>query len=125
MGHTRKNAGRYSVTVIDYIYRLQGSQQELFRVIHSFLSDYPLTSSIKYGIPFYSGTKIVCYANAQKPAGLEIVFWRAPEMKESSPHLALKKRKSMAGIQYASLDDVNFEILDTLLLEALRCDISK
>ncbi|PCJ65023.1 MAG: hypothetical protein COA58_12190 [Bacteroidetes bacterium] len=111
------------MTVIDFIYNQKGSQHDLFLMLHNFISEYEsVRADIKYKIPFYSITKPVCYVSPQKKGGVELVFWNALKMKNSLPFLDPKKRKWFAGITYKSVEDIDFEVLDGLLQEAIACD---
>ncbi len=111
------------MNVIDYIYNQKGSQHELFLMLHNFISEYEdIQSIIKYGIPFYSKKKVVCYLNPLKPIGVELVFWNALKMKNSLPLLDMKKRKWFAGISYHTIKDIDFEVLDKIITEAINCD---
>ena len=111
------------MNVIDYIYQQKGSQHELFLMLHNFISEYEdLEANMKYGIPFYSKKKVVCYLNPVKPIGVELVFWNALKMKDSLPFLDMKKRKWFAGITYLNLEEVDFELLDKMMMEAISCD---
>jgi hypothetical protein len=111
------------VTVIDFIYNQKASQHELFLQLHSFIIEYEgLRADIKYKIPFYSKSKPICYINPLKSGGVEVVFWNALKMTESLPLLDLKKRKWMAGIAYENIEDVNFEVFDSIMKEGIACD---
>jgi len=114
------------LTVIDFIYKQEGAQQELFLQLHSFISDYPeLRADIKYKIPFYSKNKVICYLNPQKSGGVEIVFWNALKMKKGLSVLDMKKRKWFAGITFTNIESVDFELLDLLMREAIEQDPGK
>ena len=111
------------MNTLDYIYGLEGEQHQLFLALHSFITSYEgVNSSIKYGIPFYSKSKILCYINPQKPTGAELVFWEAKKMHYSLALLDFKKRKSMAGITVLDVSAINYEVLDALIQEALQID---
>lgn len=111
------------MTVIDFIYNQKDSQHELFLQLHSFIMEYEgMRADIKYKIPFYSIAKPICYISPLKRGGVEVVFWNALKMKNSLPLLDLKKRKWMAGITYNSIDEVDFELLDSIIQEAILHD---
>ncbi|MBT8327234.1 MAG: DUF1801 domain-containing protein [Bacteroidia bacterium] len=110
-------------SVIDYIYNQKGSQHELFLMLHNFISEYSeIEASLKYKIPFYAKEKVICYLNPVKPIGVELVFWNALKMKDSLPLLDMKKRKWFAGITYRNLEDIDFDVLDKMIKEAIKCD---
>lgn len=109
--------------IIDFIERRPIEFQPFYQQLHAFLSEYEgIKSTIKYGIPFYSKNKLICYTNPQKPSGVEIVFWKAHPMQKSLPLLDKKKRKSMAGITINSLTEENLIVLDGIIREALEID---
>ena len=112
------------MTVIDFLYRQEGHQRQLFLQLHSFIMGYGhgIQSSIKYKIPFYSLTKSMCYISPQKKGGVEVVFWNAVKMTKSLPLLDKKKRKWFAGISYNHIDEVDFEVLDKIIQEAVSVD---
>ena len=91
--------------------------------MHSFLSEYDnVKACFKYKIPFYSIFKPICYINPLKSSGVEVVFWNALKMKNSLPLLDQKTRKLMVEITYRTIDKVNFELLDTMIREAISID---
>jgi hypothetical protein len=109
--------------VLEFIEKLPLHQQDLFRPLHSFLYDYEdVKSSIKYGIPFYTRNKMICYANPLKPNDVEIVFWNAKKMHNSLPFLDFKKRKMMGGITLNEITLENLELLDSIVQEAIEID---
>ncbi|MDA8886635.1 hypothetical protein N8368_00255 [Bacteroidia bacterium] len=57
-----------------------------------------------------------------KKGGVEIVFWNALKMKNSLPLLDMKMRKWMAGITYNSVNQIDFEVFDTIIREEIACD---
>lgn len=114
------------MTLIDYIYAKKGSQHELLLQLHNFISEYQgVVGVLKWGIPFYSINKPICYINPLKNNGVEVVFWSGTNLKESMKYLDQKKRKSMAGITYTHIDTVDFEILHGVLHEAKKIDAAK
>ena len=113
------------MTVIDFIYKQKGKQHELLLLLHNFITGYDnIQASIKYGIPFYSLTKPICYLNPQKKGGVELVFWNAAKMKKSLPILDMKNRKWMAGITYTDISNLDFELLDEIIQESISADPS-
>lgn len=111
------------MTVIDFIYKRKGTQQELFRVLHSFISAYDgIESTLKWSIPFWTMKKTICYANPQKDGGVELVFWNGTELMKDFPMLNLKDRQRMAGMAFKTVDDVDFELLDRIIQQAIYLD---
>jgi len=113
------------VNVIDFIYKQQGEKHTLFLNLNNFIIDYPnITTAIKYGIPFYEINKAICYINGLKPRGVEVVFWAARLMKRGQPFIDFKDRKRMAGITFNSPEEINYEVLDLLINEAIELDLT-
>jgi hypothetical protein len=81
-----------------------------------------MQSTIKYTIPFYTRNKILCYINPLKPIGIELVFWNARKMDKHLAHFDFKKRKRFGGITFRTLEEVDFELLDGILREAIELD---
>lgn len=112
--------------VLEFIEKQAPHQQDLFRQLHSFLSDYEaIKSSIKYKIPFYTRSKVICYTNPLKPNGVEIVFWNAKKMNNSLPFLDFKKRKMMGGITLKEITLENLEVLNSIMIEAIEIDMNE
>ncbi len=113
------------MTVINFIYKQKGKQHELLLLLHNFITGYDnIQASLKYGIPFYSLTKPICYLNPQKKGGVELVFWNAAKMKKSLQILDMKNRKWMAGITYTDISNLDFELLDEMIQESISADPS-
>ena len=46
-----------------------------------------MRADLKWGIPFYSVTKPICYINPLKNRGVEVVFWSGINLKDSLSYL--------------------------------------
>ncbi len=92
-------------------------------MLQNFISEYEgVRSDIKYKFPFYSRNKPICYLNPLKKVGAGLVFWNALEMTNSLSLRDMKKRKWFAGISYDTIDEVDFNLLNKMLLEAISID---
>jgi len=109
--------------VEDYIFELKDEQRQIAAYLHDlFISNYQLTANIKYAIPFYFKKTWICYLNPIKKNGIELVFIRARELKDSNHLLDFKKRKMAAGLSFYSLVEINEAVLKTILENALILD---
>ena len=108
-----------------YIERQSTTQQEILHYLYDYFMSFPNISVKKrYGIPFYDQKTWVCYTNAHKKGGVELVFLKGRELSEY-PTLEANGRKMVKGILYKEVTDINLEILDPLWMEALALDMMK
>lgn len=111
--------------VEDYIFELEDTQQEIAAYLHDyFVLQHQLSPKIKYRIPFYFSNTWICYVNKIKKKGIELVFIRARELKDTKHLLDFKERKMAAGLSFYALEDINEEILNTILKEAKQLDLT-
>jgi hypothetical protein len=111
------------LTIIDYIYAKKDDLHELLLLLHNFINEYDdIRADLKWGIPFYSVNKPICYINPLKSKGVEVVFWNGINLKGSLSYLDQKKRKQMDGITYENIASVDFEVLHSILQEARHLD---
>jgi hypothetical protein len=65
-------------SVDNYFLKLEPAKRELALFLHRFLKSFDgVNSSIKYGIPFYTRNKWICYINCPKTGGIDVTFLRA------------------------------------------------
>lgn len=108
---------------LDYIYQLEGDQQEMMLQLHELLTSYPeVSGKIRYKIPFYYRKSWICYLNPLKDGGVELAFTRANELSNEQGLLDFKNRKQVAGIAFAKVGDINENILHEIFQEALLLD---
>ena len=115
--------------VESYIYKLEGEQREIMSYLHDLLSQrYQMTYKLRYKVPFYDMKKWLCYLNPQKKSttmlngGIELCFLHGRWMVDPQGALDAKNRVQIAGITYLSLEDINEEILEILIKEAIEID---
>lgn len=88
-----------------------------------FLTYNGIVSKIKYGIPFYSLNRDVCYINPlKKEKAIEIVFLKGSQLAQVSGSLEAKNRKIVAGITFTEIDEQRVEELLKLWETALELD---
>lgn len=72
----------------------------------------------KYKIPFYYlEGRPFCYLNQSKDY-VDLGFWMAAHIEKNKPYLTKAGRKLMRSLRYRSLEDINPEILGSVLKEA-------
>ncbi|MBX2815839.1 MAG: DUF1801 domain-containing protein [Saprospiraceae bacterium] len=100
------------------------TQREIMYLLHDFLMGYPkISSSIRYGIPFYDGLSWICYLNPlKKSESVELVFVRANELADEHRLLEARGRKQVKGITFHSASQIDFSSLCLLYEEALLLD---
>ena len=110
-------------TVEDFIYSLEGKQQELLLFLHQLLSTYPeVEDKIRYKIPFYYRKSWICYLNPIKGEKIELVFIRGNELSNASGLLDARGRKQVAGVIFEKTNDIPLEALSEVIQEALILD---
>lgn len=74
----------------------------------------------KWKIPFYYlDGKPFCYLNPSKKKGfVDVAFWVSAHLKKYNEHLISENRKVVKSLRYFSVDDINEEILLSVLDEA-------
>ena len=120
-----------------YIYQLEGEEREIALYLHDILSQrYGMTSKLRYKVPFYDIKKWLCYINPQKKrttklkkattenigGGIELCFLHGRWMEDPQGALDPKDRVQIYGITYYTLDEIDEEVLQVLIEEAIEID---
>lgn len=107
----------------NYIYSQSENQQLILLKLNDFLIDFPeITPKVRYKIPFYYRKSWICYLNCIKNDGIELAFLRGNELSNLQGALRYYGRKQVMGIRYFCLEDINFDTLQDVLIEALELD---
>ncbi len=74
----------------------------------------------KWKIPFYYlNDKPFCYLNPSKKKGyVDVAFWVSAHLTKYNEHLISENRKVVKSLRYRSIDDINEEVLLSVLEEA-------
>jgi hypothetical protein len=74
----------------------------------------------KWKIPFYYlNDKPFCYLNPSKKKGyVDVAFWVSAHLTKHNEHLISENRKVVKSLRYYSLEDIDEEVLLTVLEEA-------
>lgn len=74
----------------------------------------------KWKIPFYYlEEKPFCYLNPSKNKGyVDVAFWVSAHLTKYNEHLISENRKVVKSLRYYQLEDINEEILLSVLAEA-------
>lgn len=107
----------------DFIYAHTENQQLILLQLSDFLIDFPeISFKIRYKIPFFDRKTWVCYLNPIKDDGIELAFLRGSELPNTLGALRFYGRKQVMGIRYFRPEDINFEVLQDVLMEAIELD---
>jgi len=109
--------------VESYIYHLEGEEREIASYLHDLLTErYGMTYKLRYRIPFYDVKKWLCYISPQKKGGIELCFLHGRWMADIQGALDAKDRTQVYGITYHKLEEINEEVLEVLIADALEMD---
>ena len=74
----------------------------------------------KWKIPFYYlNDKPFCYLNPSKKKGyVDVAFWVSAHLTKYNEHLISENRKVVKSLRYRTIDDINEEVLLSVLEEA-------
>ena len=74
----------------------------------------------KWKIPFYYlNEKPFCYLNPSKKKGyVDVAFWVSAHLTKYKEHLVSENRKVVKSLRYFKIEDINEEILLSVLKEA-------
>jgi len=74
----------------------------------------------KWKIPFYYlNNKPFCYLNAShKKQFVDVAFWVSAHLTKYQEHLVSENRKVVKSLRYFSIEDINEEVLLSVLKEA-------
>lgn len=106
------------------MYTLESLERELSLQLYEHILSFPnLQAKIRYKIPFFYGKSWICYLNPLKVGGVEMAFLRANELSNIQGALDFKMRKQVAGITFQKLEDLNFDLITEILVEAIDLDM--
>ncbi len=110
--------------ILDYLERIPETEEgKIFHYLHNILSTYPnIVPKVHFNTPFYTRHRWLAYLSTQKSGGVELCFVHAHLFSNHLEWLDFKKRKQVAGITYLKVEDINEEIVDQLMQEALMVD---
>ena len=109
--------------VEEYIASKDPQLRELMDMLrHIILSTSPeFREKIAYGIPFFYIRKNICYLNPTNE-GLDVGFVRGSAIGMQHKSFELKGRKTVKSFRFKKLEDIDFELFDQVLQEAIRLD---
>ena len=82
-----------------YIYKQEPNQREILIFFHELLLNQEgITAQLKWGIPMYSGNKMIAYLNRDvKSNGVHFCFYNGVQLASNNPILQVKGRKMVAS----------------------------
>ena len=91
---------------------------EVKAIVEATLPD--LTLTFKWHLPFYChGKKPFCYINQSRDY-LDLAFYHAAHFTEHLDSLVSENRKIVRSLRYRSLEKIDVQILQEVLLQAYR-----
>lgn len=109
----------------EYILEKEGEQRDLLMYFHHLLTDeFGLIPKLRYRIPFYYGTKWICYTNATKK-GVEFSFIKGNLLKKLPERFESRGRKMVVSTHYQKLIEVDETELKAVIKQAIAIDKRK
>ena len=110
-------------SVEHYILGLDGPQRAISSFLHQHIKfKHELVSKIQWKIPTYYQRHLICYLNPIKRNGIELAFFRGTKLSNEQGLLAHKGRKLVAGIDIYNVEEIELELIDQIINEALILD---
>lgn len=110
--------------VEDYIYKQQSNQRDILIFFHELLINQPgIKASLKWGIPMYSGNKIIAYLNKDKKSnGVYLCFYNGIQLIKNNPILEVKGRKMVASIFIENISNICYDKIANCIQDAIELD---
>lgn len=111
------------MTVSDFIDDKQNNQRAILEFLHEHMMSFPeIEDKIRFKIPFYYRKTWICYLNPVKNDGIELAFVRAKELSNENGLLDFKDRVQVAGVTYYDVKEIQLDLLDETIHEAILLD---
>lgn len=105
------------------------SKPDRIREVLDFLNEHILSfntrihATLKWKVPYYSGKGMLCYLNVTKDEKVELNFAKGYLFqKEVKSLIQFRGRTVVGGIVYSDLSEINLDVLNVTLAEAIRID---
>jgi uncharacterized protein YdhG (YjbR/CyaY superfamily) len=110
--------------ILDYLEKIPATEEgKIFHYLHNILSTYPdIVPKVHFNTPFYTRNRWLAYLSTQKKGGVELCFVHANQFSKHLKKLDFKKRKQVGGITYLKVEEINVDMVDKLMQEALKVD---
>jgi len=112
------------MTIDMYIWEQEEPVKSILDYVHHLILHLQpeINHTIKWKVPYYSLNQALLYMNPlKKELGVEVCFARGRAMK-NNVLLEFNKRKVVGGYKLKSLETINEEELQMLILNAIDCD---
>ncbi len=110
-------------TVENFILGLDGSQKAIVSFLHQRLSHHhELMPKIRFNIPMYYRKTWICYLNPVKNNGIELAFLKGYMLSNEQKILNSKGRKMVSGIDFFDMSEIDEQIIDQIIQEAIILD---
>jgi hypothetical protein len=113
----------YNPQFDEYASGIPDQPREIIERLNQLLLSYPgMHCKIRFKIPFYDCKSWICYLNPLKKGAVELVFLRGNELIDESGLLEARGRKMVKGIIISDIDNIPFDTIHQILLQALLID---
>jgi hypothetical protein len=113
----------YNPQFDDFVSGIPDHAREILERLNHLLLSYPgIHCKIRFRIPFYDCKSWICYLNPLKKGAVELVFLRGNELIDESGLLEARGRKMVKGIVINDAENIPFEAINQIFLQALMLD---
>ena len=90
---------------------------------HILLFDTRIHATLKWKVPYYSGKGMLCYLNVTKDEKVELNYAKGYLFhSEVKSLIEFRGRTVVGGLVYTDLSEINLDVLNVTLAEAIRID---
>lgn len=114
------------LTVDDYILSKDEETKQLIFLLRDIIlsTSTEITERLSFNCPFYHYNGMLCYISIEKKV-VYVGFCRGVLLKEKYPVLEIKNRKLIASISYKSMDEVDVDIIQNILIDSMQLNKDK
>ena len=123
----------WQVKYLIYFYSMKPAEQYILKQEEPFRSillhlqvlievNFPETELLyKWKLPFYYlKNKPLCYFNTTKKGYVDVGFYSKTTLKNYNELLVTEKRKAVKSLRFSNLEEINEQVLQSVLLEAYK-----
>ena len=113
-------------TVDEYILAQDASTRILIFLLRDIIlsTSTEITERLSFNCPFYHYKGMLCYISIEKKT-VYIGFCRGSFLKNKYPFLEIKNRKLIASVSYKDLEDVDAEVIQSILKDSMELNSKK
>ena len=110
--------------IYSFIGELDKEQADICQILHDYISMFPhMELRFKFDLPFYYGRSWICYVRPHpKGGGVDLSFIYGNELVLNEHLLVSRGRKQVRSLYYESPKEIDFQVLESVLIEAIELD---